>query len=225
MSQDIIPRKPSENTSYRKINEDGKYCLFPGVTVVSSVGSTNEDLWSEIYQTLERQKTITDHYALLPAESYHMTTINLYVAEFQKNWKNFIDQNLEWFQNFSVSIENETNFQPQVLSIYPQFHGGVLLLRIDIPEEQKRKNFELAQKYGLVGLIPDIQFHITLGYIYKRIPSNEVEQISRLFQDSVENILQNYSKPICFERPELTYFNDMTAFIPWKGEFNPFTDL
>jgi hypothetical protein len=221
---DVIPFQPKDNNCpYRKINEAGVYCSFPGITIVSAVGDSNRELWQLIFHELNKSHLFKQHYALLPVESYHMTTLNMYVAETIANWSQFVSERLPFFQSVHKETENHA-FLPQVLSIRPEFRGGVLLLHIDIPSDQRKLNFELATKFDMTNYLPNPQFHITLGYIYRKIEGKDCPEIAKEYEDIINRVLSSYNTvPIVLEPPHLTYFPDMTSFIPWDGTFNPFS--
>jgi hypothetical protein len=207
---------------YYKINDKGEYGRFPGVTVVAAVGEKNADLWSRIYATLDQSQMIKDHFALLPVSSYHMTTINLFNARYtNQNWHEFIQSKLDWFANLHREILH-SSFQPQVVRIQPQFRDGWILLKLDLPEEQLKANSELASRMGLLDKLPDPQYHITLAYLYNDIDERELPRVKNEFVSLITKVLDGYHSPILLNKPLLTYFNDMTAFIPWSGDINPF---
>jgi hypothetical protein len=83
------------------------------------------------------------------------------------------------------------------------------------------KIHHLAKEFHVGQRVPG-EFHITLGYSYKNVPEEIRLRIQAEVQSLTRNILSSAPMPLVFEEPKLCYFQDMTTFIPWTGEYNPF---
>lgn len=212
-----------ENAQLRKIDSSGKYCHFPGVTVVSAVGEENQDLWSAIFQGVKNSPLLSGYYGLLPLESYHMTTINLDVEAKTPQWLEYIDAKLPWFRSLHQEVELNS-FNPSVLSIEPLFLGSILLLRLQLPPEQIEANERIVSKFSIRDRLPQY-YHITLGYQYRSFDEVTSLSLQREFTSITSECLKSYRKPVILDAPHLTYFNNMTAFIPWDATENPFRAL
>lgn len=96
-----------------KIDDQGNYLEFPGVTIIADVGQTNHNLWHEIYHFLKNTPVLCDYFSPLPAQSYHVTTCNLYTKEeTEEDWVSFISKKLPFFQKINKKL-SELNFTPQ----------------------------------------------------------------------------------------------------------------
>lgn len=222
-AQDTLSKKNSYIPPI-KINSSGKFLRFPGVTVISSIGEKNSEIWKDLYQELNKSQLIQKYYSLLPSESYHLTTINLYT---EKNdggihWGLFIEKELPWFQRLNDELHIR-EFQPKITVVKAIVGRSALLLLVELDSNQVKKNLDLAQAFSLEKKIPE-EFHITLGYPYKDIPNGDRKKIEEETQKIVEKILRSGSSSFDFKEPELCYFTDMTKFLPWDGRMNPFSE-
>lgn len=207
---------------HAKIDDSGHYLPFSGVTVVAAVGRQNREFFEKFHSQLAQEKSITDHISLLPVDSYHMTTINLYTQSGQSNktWGDFINGHLDWFQDLRKSIDS-TSFMPHIAVEEATVPGYALLILVRLAENEAKIIKDTAIPRQLENQIPGV-FHITVGYVY----SGSVEQ-ANLIQEKANSILKNLlsqrqSSEFTLESPKLCYFNDMLAFIPWNGIASPF---
>lgn len=203
-----------------KINRQGEFTPFPGVSVISSINSENVEFWQNIFNFLKQNPLITNHYSLLPVTSYHMTNYNLYVQNHTErdSWLTFIDKNLSFFHILKEHIELFLKFSPVIqckrVITYP-----VLQIIVDILPEQKEQIEGIGAFFNLKEQIA-YPFHITLGYQYKPLNESEQKQIGEELLAYL-NTLSPHSV-LSLQPPTLCYFNDMTSFVPWNGSVNPF---
>ena len=202
-----------------KIDAAGNYLRHPGITAVASVGQNNADLWRSIYEGLRNSPIITEYYSLLPLDSYHMTTTDIDTESQRRGyWTGFITQYLPFFRDLGAAIQARA-FQPKITLRNPLV-SGVIMLILDLDNEQKQQVRSVAETFGLDHKIP-WEFHITLAYGFKPIPAEAQplihQEVQRIF-----NAAKAYQRPIVLEEPKLCYFWDMTRFIPWTAETNPF---
>jgi hypothetical protein len=212
----------SDSTDLKKLDSNGQYCPYPGLTIVSAIGLTNIDLWTKIYESLNNSIHIKSYFALLPLDSYHMTTINIFTKKRDggSNWNSFVEERLSWFQSIHEEI-NLNQFQPRITAYKPELAWETIYLSLQIDNEQIEKNKLLAKKYNLEHLVPS-ELHLTLGYLYKGLDDDNKKIVLNEFESIMNDVLKTVYEPIIFDSPKLTYFNDMTKFIPWDGKFNPF---
>ena len=204
-----------------KVNSKGEYCLFPGITVVSSIGTKNGELWSKVYEALNKSSLIKRYYALLPLNSYHMTTINLFTKKNTSgNWNSFLEDQLPWFQKLNEKLKIDS-FKPQVIKVEPEMFGQTIHLLIQLGTPQKEKIISLAKELSLVKKVPN-RFHLTLGYLYRDISDKNRKVVKKEFKLLINHILNPSPDSIEFLEPKLCYFQDMLDFIPWDGKVNPF---
>lgn len=204
----------------KKITPEGKYCYYPGVTVISFVGSTNEALWKQVFESLDKSLYLKKYIALLPQNSYHVTTINLYTKKgIKEDWKKFIDQNLSWFQKLNEKHRVFNNLK--VRGLIPKVGGQTIRLTVKLEAEDEKKILSMAKDFRLEKNVPD-EFHITLGYSFKNMRGPEKSKIQIELNTLLNNIIDTYVEPITLDPPQLTLFNNMTDFIPWDGSKNPF---
>jgi len=204
-----------------KVNSQGKYITFPGVTIVSDVAVVDRPFFKALYDNLSRISDIRKYYALLPIESYHMTTNNI-MTKSDPNWPDVINKKLAWFKKLHVSLQKEA-IKPGVTFEKIKTHKTIGII-LKLSEEQTRQIKSFGKKFNIEKKIPPA-FHITLAYLYKDIP--EVERI-KLEEEVAKRLNQlltkyQYTKKVWqLEPASLRYFNTMSQFIPWNAEANPF---
>ncbi|WP_392538065.1 DUF1868 domain-containing protein [Legionella sp. 227] len=203
-----------------KIDDQGNYLEFPGVTVIADVGQTNHNLWHEIHHFLKNTPVLCDYFSPLPRQSYHMTTCNLYTKEDTlEDWVSFISKKLPFFQKINKKL-SELNFTPTISVESIDYFSGLQLI-LSIPEEQKKVIQQIAKELGLENKVPGV-FHITLAYGYKEIDD---EQVFKEIQNKIGELLKickKYDQKILLSSPKLCFFQSMEQYTPWDGITNPF---
>jgi hypothetical protein len=206
--------------TFKKIDEQGNYLEFPGVTVIANVGNTNQHLWENIHNCLLSSPTLCAYFAPLPLKSYHMTTCNLYTKkEYPWDWLPFMSAQLPDFQKINEQLAL-MQFNPSVFIKQINFFPALQLM-LTLPPDQEKIIQHVADKFGLQNKVPSV-FHITLAYGYRGI---DTEENFKAIQSEVHKLMvlcQQYDKKIVLSPPQLTFFNNMGQFIPWDGSSNPF---
>lgn len=204
-----------------KIDKNGNFTKFQGVTVISPVSEGEDSANLEnLYYYLSANNLIINNFALLPFDSLHMTVNNLYVAESESNWNEFIDNNLNFFKSLTFMLKNQKGFEATVESNV--IVGDVIQLVLDLSNHLKARLHSFGSSFGIHDLKPYL-FHITLGYRYKDISLEDLALIKNHVQEAISTFF-GQSKKLSFQAPRLTYFNDMTKFIDWNGQSNPFKE-
>ena len=200
-----------------KIDSQGKYCKFPGITIVSAFLPKDERLWKQVYDELDQCQLLKEYYSPLPFESYHMTTNDIYTEarDGGSDWKGFITKDMERWQRL-FKVLNEKAFNPEI-TIEDLVVQGVVLFELKLNEEQHSIIKSVAEEFNISHKIPPV-FHITLGYKYKAAEETVMNEIKK----QLESTLTCLGKKFTLDVPKLCYFNDMTAFIPWDAEEYPF---
>lgn len=207
----------------KKIDSEGKYLTFPGVTVVSAIKETDKPLWQLIYETLKKNKAFTDHFTPLPYKSYHLTAINLYTKDAIKSgeWQNFIISNSAFFQALN-DLLTEKSFTP-VVTVESINMTGALQIIVTLPEEQIRIIQQVAKTYRVEENIPSV-FHITLAYQFRFMEQRALEKLAFKLKQNIFAILQSHEGQLSLTPPQLCFFNNMTKFTPWSGDGYPFPE-
>ncbi len=207
-----------------KIDRFGAFCKFQGVTIVSHANSSCYLVWNKVYQILSRDAVVCQSFSLLPPDSYHITTTNLYTQEgiSEHGWSSLISGNLDFFQTISSELvgsfkhEFAAAVNPRLINI-----KGVLQLFFLLPDDFQQAINTVASAHGLEGNIPP-SFHVTLAYQNKPISSHDVRHLDALMSNIVHVL--NSLGPLNFDPPRLCSFNDMTNFEIWDGKDNPFIE-
>lgn len=201
-----------------KIDATGKYCNFPGVTIVAPTKREDWDFWKQVHNQLQSYKLLQEYYSLLPFESYHMTTNNIYTKKSDggSSWDEFVNKNLPKLQKLHNTY-NENIFEPEITveTLFLEKKGMKLIVKLK--EEHHSIIKEISGKFDLLHKIPRI-FHITLAYPYK----TPDETILKELRMELKSSLSCFGKKLVLDSPKLCYFHDMKKFIPWNAEINPF---
>ena len=207
----------------KKLNSEGKYLTFPGITVVSAIKKTDKPLWQLIYEALKKNKEFTDHFTPLPYESYHLTAINLYTKDAigSRKWRGFIISNRAFFQSLNGLIA-EKSFTP-VVSVESINIAGALQIMVTLPEEQIRIIQQVAKAHHVEARIPSA-FHITLAYQFKYVEQEVLEKLELELRQEIFAILKSHEGELSLTPPELCFFNNVTKFTPWSGDGYPFPE-
>ena len=203
----------------RKIDSSGRFLPFRGVTVIAQVREENKEMWEHIYKSLDQNCLIREYFSLLPVQSYHMTTIDLYTEVVNPIWDKFVSNQLPRLRNLNADLQTHA-FQPQVTGGKPMV-SSVIMFLLKMNEHQKEKINLVAKKFQSLKKVPQ-EFHVTLAYSYKKIPHEASQQIKKDVNDIFESIIES-NPEILFEEPKLCYFRNMTEFTPWDGKENPFS--
>jgi hypothetical protein len=199
-----------------KIDQNGKYLPFAGVTVISPVVQEDTTFWSELH-TLVSNPVLVKYFTPLPYKSYHMTTNNLCVQASYDDWHEFIDRNLSFFEALSNELLNNV-FEPTVAITGLTTDGAIQLTVNFNPSDQEDHVLTIARKYKCIDGVP-FQFHITLAYQYKPISHKDI----LAFNTAIQAIQEKTNRQqLILNPPKLHNFNDMTHYTPWDGTSNPF---
>ena len=207
----------------RKINSEGQYLTFPGVTVVASIDKIDQSLWRLVYETLIKIEGLNDYFSPMPYECYHMTTNNLFTKDEigPEKWHSFLTSNSSYFQSLHRHLA-ENSFIPNI-SIQSVITDGAIQILVTLPQEQQDIIEEIASIHQSESGIPSF-FHITLAYQYKDIQAELLEQFNLVLNQELLSIFKAHKQTLSLAPPKLCFFNDMTKFTPWTGEEYPFPD-
>ena len=206
----------------KKINSNGLYLPFPGITVVASIVQDDLNFWKQIYQLLSESETLKSYFAPLPVASYHVTTLNLCVeSDFQANeWLVYLRTALKHVYQPMLQYLHQHAFQPEIHFEHIQTQG-VIQLVFTLPTQQQKMILETANQFGLETQIPPA-YHMTLAYQYREISEEELVTIEAYLHAGIYQIMQTVHHQCRLNAPTLSYFFDMTAFHPWDAKKIPF---
>ena len=208
-------------TSLKKIDKNGNYCRFPGVSVISGILDRDIDLWRRVNDCIAGSEFTRRHYSALPYESYHMTLLDLFTENVDggDDWEVFIQGRLPFFQALHARLE-EKKIIPE-LTINSVHFSSVIQLVLALPEEQQRIIHEVAEEFGLKHKVPSV-FHLTLAYQYKPLSREDSEHIKHHTLTQINALFKSCGYKIELKSPVLSCFDDMTCFYPWHGDYYPF---
>lgn len=203
----------------RKVNERGEFQPFPGVTVISNAFDNNPELCEQIYNCISSIEGIRDYYALLPFQSYHMTSFGVCTKRYDggKDWNGLIEKGLSYFQNLDSCFE-ANKFIPEVTFKRVERECAIQVM-VNLPPNQNRVITGIANQFDRMPEIPS-EFHITLAYRYN-MSAHIPKKIWIQIQDNIIQVVKDHD-PINLAPPRLCYFNSMTEYVPWDGKANPF---
>ncbi|KTD55637.1 hypothetical protein Lsan_3189 [Legionella santicrucis] len=205
-----------------KINSQGQYTEFPGVTVIANTSKSDAAFWSKIHNVLN-SNLVSSYFAPLPPNSYHMTAIDLYteMADGGDNWGKFITERLSTLRQLhSVLEENKIYPQIKLKSIRA---SSVIQLQVEIPQEQRELIERIAESFNILHKIPK-EMHITLAYQYKLVTGSDGEKLKKYLEEEIQRIFDEHPL-ITLNAPQLSYFKNMEKFVPWNANKNPFTPM
>ncbi|MDF1683120.1 MAG: DUF1868 domain-containing protein [Legionellaceae bacterium] len=206
----------------QKVDQEGHYRPFQGVTVISSIDDT-QGIWKAVHDGIRSCPLVMEYYSILPCDSYHMTVMDLYTKKFDGGecWEQFITEKTSFFQALNETIHDSNyTFNPQI-TMSRSHVTSIISLLVQLSEEQQSMIRDIAEKFDLTVKIPK-HLHVTLGHLHKEISSETLMMIQHQVQSVLENTENLFNHPITLKAPQLCYFHDMTAFIPWNGDSNPF---
>ncbi len=203
-----------------KVDCSGRFKPFRGVTIISPIEKKDKKLWEKLNQNLRSIPFLEEYFALLPTDSYHMTKFNLITEKESEgaDWKSYIEEQLSEYQKLNENLQLKS-FPSQARFTAPLV-SWVIMARFQLPDDQKDRIYSVAQDFSLSRKMPK-EFHVTLAYQYKKIPSERRDQLFRNINDMLNRELGSHDY-FDFQKFQLSYFFDMTEFHPWDGSLNPF---
>ncbi len=206
----------------RKVDEQGRYVSFKGVTVVADVTKTDIPFFTELYDALAEMPILKNYYALLPVPSYHMTTLNLFTKKDDKSWAKTLTKRKADFKNIATrfaTIEVMPEVSPQRITA-----STTIKLVVNVQSAYADEMHKIGSDFGIESKIPN-PLHITLGYLYQDIPNDILESLRKELRKVLAALLRAHhyvDKAFILDQASLRYFNDMTDFPQWDGENDPF---
>lgn len=197
-----------------KIDAEGRYTLFPGVTVICPIRDEDKPFWSLIHQILAEEKWLLRYFSLLPLDSYHMTAINLFTEALEggNDWGGFLSEHRSFLLRLKASLD-QLHLLP-VLTIERIVVSDVIQLYGHLPAQTRDDIVVLARQYHLEHKIPRV-FHITLAYRYRKPADECLQTITHEVSGRLKSLLQRHTYTWSLKPAGLYSFNDMTAFMPW----------
>lgn len=151
-----------------------------------------------------------------------MTTTDLatQVSFIPGTFTTFVDNNLPWFRKLHAKL-TERQF-PLNVTCNTVHVGGVIMLFLQLNPEQDDVLHNVAEEFNIAEKIPS-SYHITFGYRFTAMTAQELQileaEVNALFNAVFDKFR---SRQLQLQPTKLCYFHDMTAFIPWNGDRNPF---
>lgn len=202
-----------------KLNAQGKFAPFPGITIVSScIVESSNDLWESVHEALSKNAIISSHFALLPWQSFHMTTLNLWTRNNmnEADWNKLVEENLPFFQSLRRRLE-DTLLKP-IIVIDRVFVKGTIMIFLRLNCEQDKLLREIAREFKIEFAVQH-QYHITLGYQNAPMSENSMNEVYCAMEEILHPFLE---RRMVLEPQKLCFFKDMTCFTPWDAQSNPF---
>lgn len=203
-----------------KIDSEGNYLSYPGYTVIFKTNSASLDTRRAIEHRLSHHQIneafLARYYSILPIESWHVTAINLFtkdaVEDEQRDWDRYVASQETFFSQLSSAIEQGV-FTPVITYSGLRVDGAIQAI-VTLDENSKKRVEALAEHYGYQRNVPR-HFHMTLGYQYKPLNNKDLDALKSDLAPFIQDFFKNMR--VALEPAQLCYFDDMTAFIPWRN--------
>ena len=135
--------------------------------------------------------------------------------------KQCVDKNMSFFKQIQDHLRSDEVFEPEI-QIHAISVSTIIMVQLQVNETHVTRIQDIARRNRLEHNIPR-PFHITIGYLYRELDNENRTAIEKELNGIFSTLLEEYSvKKFIIKPHQLTYFNDMTAFIPWDGIANPF---
>lgn len=218
----------------KKVNTDGSYRRYSGVTVISIVKNDLKHI-----ETFLKNSVLSEYYSPLPSSSYHMTLFNIWCT--QNKFLPPHEEYLKTIKNYSnyrklCNLDNCNSLDSKMMEMLSGIHWNIKNINFDdfkvkgslfagntltLKIYECNKNPEITKLRSFCIDITknddaDLKLHITLGYLYKEVPQEKYEILT--------NEINKLQKLVKFELelnpPDVYYFKSMTEYIPFD-EFYP----
>lgn len=202
-----------------KLNEQGKFINFPGVTLIAKIREADMNFWQEIHAALDAIPELKNNYALLPVDSYHMTVNYLYTKHQigEDKWINFLTGQMQNLRNLNASLSDVTS--DFVIGFKRIIVTNVIQIEVELSQQDNDTVCQIAKNHTISKSTPK-NFHITLAY---KIPGKNINFAA--IQEQLNQIVAGlFITEIQLASPRLCYFNDMTKFTEWDAKQYPFLD-
>ena len=204
----------------KKVDKNGVYSRFPGVTIISFLSKENKTAFEEFRNWVVTEMTIfTKYYSMLPVSSYHATLKNHTVLG-RNNEISYLEKIITNFQLYEkikkVCSDFPFEFHCATALAGPYFQGT---FGISLEFQQHNHVEKLREDIVALGSLqePGFKFHMTLAYQYKQMEQEDFNvfsfQISEISK-KLKNLVFALQFTLTFEKPQLCYFKDMTCFEP-----------
>lgn len=206
---------------FEKIDKNGNYGHFPGVTVIAPIEREPNSLWKELFDCLNRDNLLTQYYTPLPFESYHVTTMTVCNERRDggDNWQQYIRDKSLFFNGLFTTLSLNQNKTP--MTIDSLTFTNTIMICVLLSEEQQHSIQTVAEQYGLEKKIPPF-FHVSLAYQFKTPSPSIFEQLKNTFQAKFDDLIKLYGDEYVLKPAQLCSFEKLSEFTPWDGTGYPF---
>ena len=208
----------------RKIDTQGAYLPFPGITVVCNMDA-NPSV-ARLPEILRAQPDLGRLLSPLPPESYHVTVLDVccqYKLDLDDEaWRSFCAEP-RWKE---ASLQAaRADFVPRLKVDHVELgHGCLAVVLQPCDEKTPAHPNQVALGCQLAEFLKvkpqKHPWHMTLAYcpepdLLASLENSALEAQRRVIEDELKRA---FPEDLCFGKAQLCRFADMTAFVPWDGE-------
>jgi len=216
----------------RKMNEDGSFRRFEGITVISFLDRKKDvEMLSNMMKYLE-SKIFKNYYTFLPLDSYHVTIFDVMYDERAPNegfsdYHNYVTQKEQHLCSIINLLKAKEDATFELRIRYLRRSNLVLVLEA-VDSDTNTTIYNYRNTFGVLlnntrYKVKDEPLHLAFGYLYIE-PT--VEQQVELSQEIDK--FDKISKGLTFriKSPKLVQFNDMIKFnmIDFCDDLGPLKD-
>jgi hypothetical protein len=198
-----------------KLNAEGQYQPFPGITVVAPVDHETKARLKPFFEGLAESVTVKRYCAPLPLESAHMTTLNLFTQgkKSSEEWSQFLKEKKPLLKKLRAHLQKHAFRPTGKVKTLSFFSTGQFVL--DLSPEQDEKLRAVAKRFQLEQTLPG-KWHVTFCYFYKEVPMADTLAFREELERITTKALGSMQPRMTFEAPSIHTFQDMESYEPWK---------
>lgn len=209
-------------TKAKKINKKGEFLPYKGITVVCPLSNEQKRNLNKVQKWINSSKTMSKYFSGLPQSSYHMTLYDI-ITENQLPGDTLKQTLIDGRETLSRlnSFLSMTTIRP-IMEIVNIYASGTIGLRLSFIDAHVQNIAYVCRNSidTILNRVPrEYVFHMTLGYQYKAIEPEDIQNMEEEMKE-FKNLILNYCPDtlLKFEEARLCYFNDMLSFVTWNGE-------
>jgi len=206
-----------------KVNKDGNFVPFSGITVIAPLSIDQQILWKSFHDYIKNTPEISSYFNALPIESYHMTVRHLVnELDITTDLADYIVSKKKQLTELRERLDNQNLDLNVTITDASIINNWGIRLYLTLPTSKEIELRKIADDLELDGWTPE-KFYITLAYQYQPIPKQEKAKVQEIIFNTIRSAFSNlnqHSAQLC--TPKLYYFKDMSAFYTWDAQNNPF---